>query len=228
MKGVFFGRASCIEFVGSKMNWKKWTEYFLPLDEKRDPAFREELERVATIGLRAIGGIGLFTPLLTLLLAKALTPTTWSNPLCMCECSLSLSSAAWRRSFLLLASIGRVCTSSGRDRRIRGGCGDRDHSIAIARVFPEEAHHLPGNITLVMLICIAALPLKPVQTLAVGLSITASQWAIGSMTSSFAGVDSEHVISNFVVTLVCTVLTAVIYTQRSSAFRSRQQSLAIL
>jgi signal transduction histidine kinase len=206
------------------MNWKKWTEYFFPLDEKREPAFRQELERVATIGLRAIGGIGLFTPLLTLLLAKALTPTTWSNLLVWRMLALTLlGGIATLLSFI--GSIGRFARLLGGMTAFVAAAVIVITSIPIARVFPEEAHHLPGNITLVMLICIAALPLKPVQTLAVGLSITASQWAIGSMTSSFAGVDPEHVISNFVVTLVCTILTAVIYTQRSSAFRSHQESL---
>jgi hypothetical protein len=41
-------------------------------------------------------------------------------------------------------------------------------SIAISTDLPEEDHHLPGNITLAMLIGVAALPLKPVQALALG------------------------------------------------------------
>jgi len=205
------------------MNWRKWAEFFLP-NQEQDPGFRQELERLAAIGLRAIGGIGLFTPLLTLLLAKALTPTAWSNLL------------PWR--MLALTAIGAITMllsfipSIRRFARLLGATGAFMAaavivitSIPISRDFPEEAHHLPGNITLVMLICITALPLKPVQTLAVGLSITASQWAIGSIASSFAGTDPVHLINSFMVTLVCTVLTAVIYAQRSLAFRSHQESL---
>ncbi len=63
----------------SMLNWKKWTEYFLPTDEDREPAFREELWRVAAIGLRAIGWIGLFTPILTLAFATLLTPRELSR-----------------------------------------------------------------------------------------------------------------------------------------------------
>ena len=61
---------------------------------------------------------------------------------------------------------------------------------------------------------IAALPLKPLQTLAFGLSITASQFAVPLVARSFgqfAGSDPFHLISNLVVTFICTALTAVIY-----------------
>jgi signal transduction histidine kinase len=43
--------------------------------------------------------------------------------------------------------------------------------------------------------------------------------------SQFAGWDPFHFISDVVVTFICTVLTAVIYAQRSAAYRSRQQAL---
>src|SRR5262249_37435245 len=100
--------------------------------------------------------------------------------------------------------------------------------IVISRVFPEEYHHLPGHITLVLLAGIAALPLKPLQTLAFGLAISASELAILFMAKSFgqfAGSDPFHFISNLVVTFICTGLTAVMYAQRSTAYRSHQQAL---
>jgi signal transduction histidine kinase len=101
-------------------------------------------------------------------------------------------------------------------------------SVVISRSFPEEYHHLPGHITLVMLVGIAALPLKPFQTLAFGLSISASELAImltAPLLGPFPGWDPFHFINNLLVTFVCTGLTAVIYAQRSAAYRSHQEAL---
>jgi two-component system, NtrC family, sensor kinase len=210
------------------MNWQRWTEYFLPADEKREPAFREELSQLAAIGLRAIGCISLFAPILVFALATILR-REGLPPLFL-----------WRT--LALTAIGAVATllsfiASVRPfARLLGALTGymiaitlAVSSIAISRDFPEEDHHLPGHITLVMLVGIAALPVKPLQTLALGLSITASYLGILLLVApsfaQFPGSDPFHVINNLVVTLICTGLAAVIYAQRSAAYRSRQQAL---
>ena len=208
------------------MNWKRWTDHFFPRDEEREPAFREELSQLSAIGLRAIGFIGLFAPILIFASAMLLSP---SRP----------PIYVWRT--LALTAIGAVATHLSFKASVRpfarllGALAGYMivitlvvTSIAISREFPDEDHHLPGNITLAMLICIAALPLKPLQTLALGLSITASNSVVVFMApwfSDFPGSDPLHVISNLAVTFICTALTAVIYAQRSSAYRSRQQVL---
>jgi signal transduction histidine kinase len=212
------------------MNWKKWTDHLFPADEEREPAFREVLSQWAVIGLRVIGCIALFAPLLGFASLMLFRPNRLPQ--------LYL----WRT--LAFMAIGAVATLLSFARPLRpfarllGALGGYMiaillvvSSVAISRSFPEEDHHLPGNITLVMLVGIAALPLKPLQTLALGLSITASYLGIllvAASSSHFPGSDPSHVISTLVVTFICTGLTAVIYAQRSSAYYSRQQALRSL
>ena len=207
------------------MNWKKWIEYFLPAYEEQEPAFHEELSRLAVIGFRTLGCICLFAPILVLVLATIIRPNGLPQPF------------LWRT--LALASMGAVATllsfiASVRPfTRLLGTLFGYMiamvlivSSIVISRVYPEEYHHLPGHITLVLLVGIAALPLKPLQTLAFGLSISASELAImltAPWFGQFPGWDPFHFINSLVVTFICTGLTAVIYAQRSSAYRARQQ-----
>src|SRR5262249_7363940 len=146
------------------------TEYFLPTDEDREPSFREELLRLAVVGLRAIGWIGLFTPILTLALATMLTPRGWSKLLLGRMLALTVLGA----TVLLLsfvASLRRFARLLGGLTGIIAATVLVGSSIAISRELPEEAHHLPAYISLVMLICLATLPLRPLQTLVLGLSI---------------------------------------------------------
>jgi signal transduction histidine kinase len=206
------------------MNWKNWTEFFLPTDEDREPAFREEIWRVAAIGLRAIGWIGFLTPTLTLVLAMMLIPRGWSRLLLGRMLALTVLGA----TILLLsfiASVRRFARLVGALTAFVAAIVVVVSSNTISRNFPEEGHHLPAYITLIMLIAVATLPLKPLQTLVLGLSLFAGQWVIGSIVTSFSGTDPVHLIHNFVVTLVCTVLAAVIYSQRSSAYHSHQEAL---
>jgi signal transduction histidine kinase len=101
-------------------------------------------------------------------------------------------------------------------------------SVWASSSLPDAVHHVPGNITLVLLVGLAALPLKPLQTLTLGLFIVASYQAVLLVAPSFniyPDSDPTHIISTSVVVLICTALTAVIYSQRSSAFLARQQAL---
>ena len=48
------------------MNWKRWYRYLCPNDERDDPEFKNELSRLAVVGLRIIAGITFSIPLLML------------------------------------------------------------------------------------------------------------------------------------------------------------------
>ena len=141
------------------MNSKRWIEYFLPAEESREPAFREELSREASIGLRAIGYIGVFTPLLAFALATALTPNVL--PRLILWRTLALTAIGVIIIFLSrVASVRRFARVLGALTGFTAATALVVSSLAISRDFPEEDHHLPGNITLVMLVCLAALRLK--------------------------------------------------------------------
>jgi signal transduction histidine kinase len=223
-------RSFCSDYfvmTNLKMDWKKWVEYFLPKDEEREPAFREDLSRLAVIGLRALGCISLLAPILVLALATIIRPDGLPQPFHWRTLALA-AMGAFATLLSFVASVRLFARLLGTLFGYMIAMVLIISSVVISRSFPEEYHHLPGHITLVMLVGIAALPLKPFQTLAFGLSISASELAImltAPLLGPFPGWDPFHFINNLLVTFVCTGLTTVIYAQRSAAYRSRQQAL---
>jgi signal transduction histidine kinase len=91
---------------------------------------------------------------------------------------------------------------------------------------PGAVPVVPQNILLVMLVGIAALPLRPLQALALGSStwvsyVTAT--ALCPETLFIPDVTPLLLTSLIVSIFICTALTAVVYHQRDSAFQARQQ-----
>ena len=62
------------------MTWKTALELLMPTDEEREPGFREELSRLATIGPRAVGRICLCTPIVACVSAMLLRPERLTQP----------------------------------------------------------------------------------------------------------------------------------------------------
>jgi signal transduction histidine kinase len=80
------------------------------------------------------------------------------------------------------------------------------------------------RVTMVMLVAIAAFPLKPLQALAMGLGVTAALAAAltSGPTADQAGRPAVPIVAVFLLTLICTVLTTMMYRQRASAYRARR------
>jgi signal transduction histidine kinase len=91
---------------------------------------------------------------------------------------------------------------------------------------PQNVWQNPGPLISILLIGVICLPLKPVHTFSLGLFIsTAYLAALGISGFTNVAVVQFFVIELFVWTFVCTILTAVIYAQRSSIYKARQQAL---
>lgn len=193
----------------ARKNLQLLKSYLFPREEEQDATFRAELEGLAVNGLRAIGCVCLGAPLMALssrLVVKN-PPSLW----------LSFVPSIRPRARFLGCSVGYLVALTF-----------IVSSVWASSSLPDAVHHVPGNIILVLLVGLAALPLKPLQTLTLGSFIVASYQAVLLVAPSFniyPDTDPTHIISTSVVVLICMGLTAVIYSQRSSAFLARQQAL---
>jgi signal transduction histidine kinase len=92
------------------------------------------------------------------------------------------------------------------------------------RYFPGMSHqHVPLIIIFIMLVVIAALPLKPFQTLGLGITLIATYLVIAYQSGQIEGLKGFTVLHLFMVVLavlICTVLTALLYRQRASAHKA--------
>jgi len=207
------------------MSTNEWREIVFPREEERDRQFRSHIDRLSVIGLRVIAAV-CFGGVLYFALAAMLVPATAFDrkyalvqPVVITVLGLfSLGISLWR--------------PAARYARVAGwlvGYGVAvAEFVAVSSIIerPDVAYYLfSGIVTGVMLVGIAALPLKPHQTLSLGAAIAltyaiAIPWLVPALAD---GRGAELVFIGQVVCL-CTALTMVVYRQRVLAYRARRSA----
>jgi signal transduction histidine kinase len=197
---------------------------------ERDPGFLAEIQQGSVLSLRTVGALEIAVPLLMLTVGLGVLPMPVTDR----------SSAVPN---LLFAGLGAATfaagfTPAGR-RRARfataASIGARVaimiwSSLLLARDIPWVEHHLLGYIALVMFGAAAAVPLKPTQTFALGLSIAGlflvSQFtAASNLAWRVPGYGIPQHFFTLTVTILCTALTASVYRQRRVGYRAHQEAL---
>jgi signal transduction histidine kinase len=103
--------------------------------------------------------------------------------------------------------------------------------LLLARIFPGAQHYIPVSMTVVLLVAIATLPLRPGHTLALGISIETlglASWVAAVRSGWYGYIEWDAAIHfyDLMVLLVCTALTALMYAQRRSEHAAHQRALA--
>ena len=205
------------------MNWRDWNQYLFPNLEELDPVFRKELWVVSMTGLRAIAAVSVGASLLIRLVGILWVPELIrSNPIWVTvgivSAGLTVGALSfwsrvnpWARLMGILSGYLIAAT-------LVWGALEQSHVEAAAE------HHIPGNITLVMLVGLAALPMKPLHTLLFGFSMAMTYLITFSVFGS-SDLVAMHMVTISVVVLICVGLAVLIYHQRVSAYRARRQAL---
>lgn len=202
------------------MKWRKWIRYFLPDEERRDRRFREELERLSVIGCRVIAGVCVGAPLFGLIASF-----TWA-PGVRNFFSVATAVAIVILGLLTLAlSFWQKVRPYARALGIANG-----YMVFLFNAFSgaglENAIFLfPANIMMILLVGMAALPIKPLQLMGLGLSMSASVVALSPLLGfSPEALDKIPALMAMVlqIALIGTALTAVVYHQRVTAYRARR------
>lgn len=206
------------------MSFGGWTRYLLPDQEREDPALRQELTRVSLIGLRAIfwvclGGTAFMLFVTSILKTVGLLTRVWLWP------DLAIMGAAFLAiPFLWVPELQKHARLVG---CVIGYCVELVFVVtAVTTTFPGIESVVPHNFTVVMLVGLGALPLRPLQTLGLGSSMLMTY--LGAMILYpdkiyLPDVSPLYLSSLFVVTIIFVALTAIVYHQRAYAFQARQQ-----
>ena len=93
-------------------------------------------------------------------------------------------------------------------------------------VHPEEDHHLPGTLSLVMLAIVAIFPLRPVHTLVLAGATTMLHFALATVGPTLLGItatpEAGHAMNTALGALVALGVSSLMYAQRRRAFRANQ------
>jgi signal transduction histidine kinase len=207
------------------MNWRRWSCYLFPDNEKKDPVFREEISRLAVVGLRIVAGITFSIPLLMLVI-RGIVPSLripWAQYVTYPILGIGFIAG-------ILSLLPQVLPFA----RVVGWMVGAAVALTMVNFwlrvyasFGEGVWQNPGPLTSILLIGVICLPLKPWHTLSLGLFISTAYLIAAITISGFnnLGVARFFVVELFVWTFVCTILTAVIYAQRSSTYKARRQIL---
>jgi signal transduction histidine kinase len=210
------------------MSFAGFSRFLFPREEKTEPRFRAEIERLSLHGARVIAGICTFAPLLMYVLGAIFLPSLPGGGIVVSDLLLVFLGAS-----SLALSISPWAARHGRTLGTFLGAatgGLQSWGMSVSAGFYERAlqstpsQNFPMSLTIVMLVGIAALPILPVHAFLLGTGITAffallMVWREGI--AALGGWSVLPLLLSSVVVLIATGLTAVLYRQRASAFFSR-------
>src|ERR1700736_6499675 len=204
-------------------------DYLFPGIAERDEGFCLEIERLSVLSLRIIGGVQIGVSIFMLLARFLVSPESATLPLRFRQGALiiglgliNLAVSRWkgiaRWARLLAVVSGLLC----------GGILIWA-SLVIAARSTNPNDFIPGQITLIMLLAVTTIPLRPMHTLALGLAIGLDYLISATLAERSLmeglGPDDNYVLFIVMLTLLCTGITAVVYAQRRSHYEILQQTV---
>jgi two-component system, NtrC family, sensor kinase len=212
--------------------WRQLHSYLFPLGE-RDEAFRQEILRLSQLALLVIGIIQISVSLFMLAARVLMTPASAALPFRFKQAAIIIGLGAVN---LVISRIGRVERWARIIAALSGLLTITVLIWASLLILSESTNpddFIPGQMTLVMLVAVTIVPLRPMHTFWIGMGIGAiyitstiyAKRALGEGT----GPAENYVLFIIMLTLLCTAITAVVYHQRRANFDLRQaQARALL
>jgi signal transduction histidine kinase len=210
--------------------WEMIRAHLLPGAVERDPVFKKEILRSARTALFVIGGVQIGVSVF-LVLARLLIA---SEPGLIGH---RLSQAA------AVIVLGVLTIACARARRLeawwRGIAIASGMATAFVLVWSSTGtpfyyadNFIPGQITLIMLVAVTVVPIRPLQALGMGLGMgaiyIAAIYAVEARQRFGAGPDPNYLLFILMLSLLATGITAVVYQQRRSNFELRQEQVRSL
>ncbi|MBZ5584678.1 MAG: hypothetical protein LAQ30_21200, partial [Acidobacteriia bacterium] len=194
-------------------------EYLLPGAAEQDEGFQEEVLRIGHKGLRAVGGVEMGVALFLAagrLIAVPL-PASFrlrileaASPFILGAATIALSRAqalyTWSRAVAWASCAAAAASLSWVSLLWRDRQGGADFIL--------------GPITALLLVAVAAIPLRPAHTLALGCFAGGSYALLAAWVEPQGGGHPAFTIFAAFLTLLATVLTAVIYGERRASYES--------
>jgi len=205
-------------------------DYLLPGSAEQDEGFREEIRKLSHRGLYVIAGVQLGVALMEAAVRLTVLSERWST-------------LSWVWETVLLAILGGITLAvaeqewSYRHSRLIGVLGGAlCAAILIWGTLLQEAsapgaeHTIPGKLAIVMLVGLAALPMLPMQALAMGLSfgisyllLVAVAWQLKMAPSLY--LEPTHLVFISMLALLSAALTALVYAQRHKTYLAHREAV---
>jgi len=204
-------------------------KYLFPAANESNAGFRSEIESASRQGLRVIGAIQIVVSALMLAARFLSAPEAASLTLRSEQAGLIVAlgvinvlasrvrwSARWLRAIAVLSGIAAT-----------GVLIWASLLAAAQSTIPHD--FIPGEVTLVLLVSVTLLPLRPLQTLLLGLAVLVEYVSMAMVAEQTLleglGPDTNYVIFISMLTLLSVGITSVVYEQRWSNYEVLQQTV---
>ena len=201
--------------------WDKLTQSFFP--PKEDPELQAEFAGLAESAFRVAGLVLVGAVAWVLLLEQVIGIPTAGRP---------WGHVAMALTGVLAYAMSYSETARQHARPVAVALGLLLASICIVSVLyylpvhPEEDHHLPGTLCLVMLAIVAIFPLRPTHTLVLTGATTMLHFALATVGPTLLGITAKpgagHAMTTGLGALVALGVSSLMYAQRRRAFRANQ------
>lgn len=210
--------------------WKIVYDALFPGEAERDPAFRQDIVRLSRIALLVIGGVQIGVSLFLTLARVILMSEEWAaltfrfvqGAVLILIGMVSLLCAHWKRIENWWRFLGAV---SGLVTAAVLIWSSMLASLQMAN--PDD--FIPGQITLIMLVGVTVVPLRPAQIFWMGSGIGAIYVAATTAAQRYlrigSGPEGNVLLFIFMLSLLCTGITAVVYQQRLANFELRREQV---
>ncbi|HXV61429.1 MAG TPA: HAMP domain-containing sensor histidine kinase [Vicinamibacteria bacterium] len=202
--------------------------YLFPTIEEKEPRFRAEVARLSLLGLRVIGAICIGAPLAMLTMGLLWLPSypgitgLWADLLFIAMGSLLVGLSFVPSLQAHARGLGVLSGFLSATLQTVGMQASADFHQATLHTTPDQ--HFPFTMTLVLLVGLAALPMKPVQTFGLGcaiVSLFAVTKYVANGPEALIGWEAFPIVLSLMMLLITTGLTVVLYHQRAFAFLAR-------
>jgi signal transduction histidine kinase len=204
-------------------------DYLFPARAEKVEGFRRELERLGAIGLQVVGAVQICVSLFMLAIRFVVSPES-------AALYLRLRQGA---AIILLGVVniaaGRIPALARWSRQISFVSALLTTGILIwaSLVINSQSTNpndfIPGQITLVMLVAVTTVPLRPMHTLALGAAIGVVYAVLSKIAEQQLmeglGPDDNYILFILMLTLLCGAITALLYAQRLSNYRILHQTI---
>lgn len=205
--------------------------FLFPRYEGEFPTFRDEVRRLAVVGLRVIGAICIGAPLAWYVLGVFVLPSLPNHSMVLTDLLQAavgtivvvISFQKWvaphARAFGVFtgALVATIQTS--------GMLMATEFHETVLQTRPEQ--HFPTIISIVLPVGIVAIPMKPMHTLGLGASIVSIFALVAIVLREGArptGWEVFPMLQSVMLLAIFTLLTAVLYRQRAEAFLARRRA----
>jgi len=199
-----------------------------PTLEEEEPRFREEIDRLAVIGVRAVAGVCIGAPLFMYALGMLLLPSFPTPTLVVADFvgllvgAAGLAASFWRHLRPHARWLGFGLGAATALVQTIGLTSTAGFQWEVLKTTPEA--QFPTTFAIVILIGVAVLPLKPLQTLCLGGFMLGLFTIAIDVRHGLAGLKGWSLFPLIVSALMLAIalgLTTVMYRVRASAFLAR-------